>query len=59
MSWCHGDLSRTISMVLVHPFYCHITNAQRLPLQFISGITHLMVHALDGSTKTISERRGG
>ena len=33
MSWCHGGLSRTISMVSVPPPYCRVTNAQRLPLQ--------------------------
>ena len=34
MSWCHGGLSRTISMISVPPPpYCRVTNAQRLPFQ--------------------------
>ena len=32
MSWCHGGLPRTVSMVPVPPFYCHATIAYRLQL---------------------------
>ena len=32
MSWYHGGLSRTLSVVPVHPLYRNITNAKRLQL---------------------------